>query len=176
MQMTSRVGLLVMVLAIVLSQRPAEGQGQAPDLAHYGWWRINLAMTMAATNQEFTRGDTFTWIFEPERDGIRFTVYETYPKPEPDRTFFARLDGVEIKQPHGPTRPDETAALWRPDRFVVFRMVRTKGKPTERSVYTIRPDGKQMVVVSINPDNPTRVGRMIFDRMEPPPGTATASR
>ena len=93
--------LAVLILAVVAWQPPMLGQeGEAPDLAHYGAWRINMEKTGEAMGRPFTRqGPEFTWFLQPERDGLRFTVFETYPKPQPDRSYFATLDGTEWPGP-----------------------------------------------------------------------------
>src|SRR5688572_18181544 len=83
-------GLLIAIALVILTPGPVIGQapgrpfrqapGQAPDLAHYGTWTINLAKTNAVNNgTASTRNATFTWIYQPEKDGIRHTIYETYP-------------------------------------------------------------------------------------------------
>lgn len=153
-----RTGVAVLFLMVVVWQPPVPGQeGQAPDLAHYGAWQINHEKTAEASGgRPFTRGDTFTWFLQPERNGLRFTVFETYPKPQPDRSYFATLDGTEWPDPHGPGM-NETVALWKTDRFAVYRLVREKGVPTQRTLYTVSPDGKTF-----------SANNMIFDRVDLP--------
>jgi hypothetical protein len=164
-----RIGLVAVILGFALF---SEGLllGQAPDLAHYGTWRINLAKTEAANKTPSTRAATFTWIYAPEGDGIRHTIYTTYPKPAPDRSYFARLDGKEYGDPHGPSveRP-QTVTLWPVNRFTIVREVKTSGQRTERVVWAVSADGKVLVNVSIDPDNPDKgVNVMIFDRQDSP--------
>ena len=151
-------GLAVLILGVVVWQPPVLGQeGEAPDLAHYGAWRINMEKTEEAMGRPFTRqGPEFTWFLQPERDGLRFTVFEKYPQPQPDRSYFATLDGTEWPDPHGPGM-NETVSLWKTDRFAVYRMVRENGVPTQRTLYTVSPDG-----------NTFSANDMIFDRVDLP--------
>ena len=150
-------GLAVLILGCSVWLPPVLGQEEeAPDLAHYGAWQINLEKTAKASERPFTRGDTFTWFLQPERNGLRFTVFETYPKPQPDRSYFATLDGTEWPDPHGPGL-NETVALWKTDRFAVYRMVRENGVPTQRTLYTVSPDG-----------NTFTANTMVFDRVDLP--------
>lgn len=170
---TRRIGVVAVIVGFaLLLERPA--LGQAPDLAHYGTWKINLKKTEAANKTPSTRADTFTWIYAPERDGIRHTVYTSYPKPAPDRSYFAKLDGKEYPDPHGPSveRP-QTVTLWPVNRFTVVREVKTSGKRTERVVWAVSADGKVLVNASIDPDNPDRgVNVMVFDRQDSPGSTS----
>lgn len=188
-----RIALVVAILGIVLASGQVFGQvpgkefvqrpGQAPDLAHYGTWTINLQKTAAANGAVFTRGDTFTWIYAPEKDGIRHTIYETYPAPAPTRSYFARLDGKPYPDPHGKGRGlegcvgdcQEFVRLLAINRYTVTREVVTKGKWTERVVWSVAADGKTMASVNINPNDPTRVNVMVFDRVAGP-ATTTAAR
>lgn len=174
-----RFAFIVAILAVALSGVDVYGQstGKAPDLAHYGTWTINLAKTAKANGQPFTRGDTFTWIYEPEGDGIRHTIFETYPAPQPTRSYFARLDGKPYPDPHGKGRGlegcvgdcQEFVRLQSINRYTVTREVMTKGKWTERVVWSMSADGKTLVNVNINPNDPAMVNLMIFDKNEKNP-------
>jgi hypothetical protein len=188
--MHTRIQRVVLAAAVVggaLSSGWAFGQvpgkpfvhvpGQAPDLAHYGTWTINLLKTAAANGTLFTRGDTFTWIYQPEKDGIRHTIYETYPAPAPTRSYFARLDGQPYPDPHGAGRGlegcvgdcQEFVRLSAINRYTVTREVVTKGKWTERVVWSVSADGNTLANVNISPNDPTQVGVMVFDRKAGPP-------
>jgi hypothetical protein len=158
-----RIGHVAVILGFALSLE-SHVRGQAPELAHYGTWKINIEKTEAANKTPSTRAATFTWIYAPERDGIRHTVYVTYPKPAPDRSYFARLDGKEYPDPHGPGK-GETVTLWPVNRFTVVREMKTNGKRTERVVWAVSADGKFLVNTTIDPDHPEKgVNVMVFDR------------
>jgi hypothetical protein len=180
-----RLVLVVAVLGVAFSRShtfaqtagsAAKPAASAPDLAHFGMWRINLAKTAAANGVPFTRGDTFTWIYQPEGDGIRHTIYETYPAPAPTRSYFARLDGKPYPNPHGAGRGlegcvgdcQEFVRLLSINRYTVVREVVTKGKWTERVMWSVAEDGKTMVNVNVPPGDPIKVNRMVFDRVEMP--------
>ncbi len=178
---------MALMSARVSGQQPgkpwAQAPGQAPDLAHYGTWRINLAKTAEINGTRFTRGDTFTWIYAPEKDGIRHTIYETYPAPQPTRSYFARVDGQPYPDPHGKGRGlrgcegdcQEFVRLTPVNRYTVAREVVTKGQFTERVMWSVSTDGKTLANVSVVPEDPTQVMAMIFDRVADAP-KATAAR
>ena len=185
-----RLALTAAVLGLVLmsgqafSQTPGkpftQAAGQAPDLAHYGTWTINLLKTAAINGAVFTRGDTFTWTYEPEKDGIRHTIYVSYPAPNPTRSYFARLDGNPYPDPHGPGRGlggcegdcQEFVRLRAINRYTVAREVVTKGVWMERVMWSVSADGNTMASVNVNPNDPTRVTVMVFDRVAGPAGGA----
>jgi len=193
-------GLLV-VLALGLSGARVTGQergplqftppgpGQPPDIAFYGTFTIDMPATVAARQgqplalQTLNVSDSFTWIFTPERDGLRMAVYASYPAPQPDRSYFARLDGQPYPDPHGAGRGlgpcvgdcQEFVRLIPVNRYTVAREVVTKGQYTERVFWSVSTDGKTLANVSVVPEDPTQVTVMIFDRVADAP-KATAAR
>lgn len=193
MNSARRFALVAAILASALASTSVSGQqpgkpwaqapGQAPDLAHYGTWRINLAKTAALNGIVFARGDTFTWMYAPEKDGIRHTVYETYPAPQPTRSYFARLDGQPYPDPHGKGRGlrgcvgdcQEFVRLTPVNRYTVAREVMTKGQYTERVMWSVSTDGTTLASVNVMPEDPTQVTVMVFDRVGDAP-RATAAR
>ena len=182
-------GLLV-VLALGLSgarvigqergplQFTPPGPGQPPDIAFYGTFTIDMPATVAARQgqplalQTLNVSDSFTWIFTPERDGLRMAVYASYPAPQPDRSYFARLDGQPYPDPHGAGRGlgpcvgdcQEFVRLMALDRYTIARQVTTKGKWTERVMYALSADGGTLVVITASPADPARATRMMIFR------------
>lgn len=118
--------------------------------------------------------DSFTWIFTPEKDGLRVAVYASYPAPQPNRSYFAKLDGQPYPDPHGPGRGlgpcvgdcQEFVRSLALDRFTIARQVTTKGKWTERVMYALSADGNTMAVITASPGDPASASRMIFRRRD----------
>jgi len=166
-KVSRRTALAAAVLGVALCQGSAAGQtaGSAPDLLHYGRWQINNAETAKLNGRPSTRSDTFTWIYAPEKDGIRHTIYESYPAPQPSRSYFARLDGQPYPDPHGPGK-GEVVRLWPVNKYTVVREMETYGKRTERVAWAISSDGKKLVNHTMAPDGTDRINVMVFDRME----------
>ena len=58
------------------------------------------------------------------------------------------------------------------NRYTVAREVVTKGVWMERVMWSVSADGNTMASVNVNPNDPTRVTVMVFDRVAGPAGGA----
>lgn len=135
-----------------------------------GEWKLNHEKS--ATGGSGARQDRWV-VYSIEGDGLRMSIYDNkYPQPLPTRDYFARLDGREYPNPHAPGI-GETVALWQTDQYVIYRLVRTNGVPTQRVTYTVSADKKTLVWQSWNPETPWQLGIQAYDRVDTSPASTT---
>lgn len=137
-----------------------------------GKWKFNH--DKSTFNGSRANSDTFTWIFQTEKDGLRQSIYDVYPQDKPNRSYFIKPNGQEFPDPHGPGL-DQTVSWWPINRNTMFREVKEHGKPIERVIYQVSADGKTFTAQTWSPNMPNPRGQsnlMSFDRVE----GATASR
>ena len=173
---TLGVALISMMVGSILSYGPPVlGQAEAPAIGFFGSYKVaadkvdpaKLAQLpiVGAWRMNFEKSDpsmkaagrfkpTATTIYAAENDGIRHSIFNSYPPtvnnyttvftPEA-RAYWAKLDGKGIyKDPQGPNGLGQTAGLWLIDRNTVFRERWVKGEVDERTLYRVSPDGRTL--------------------------------
>ena len=136
------------------------------SLPMLGRWKINVEKS--TQNGSRAGSDTFTWIFTAEGDRVRHDIYDVYPAAKPSRSYAVKLNGSEAADPHEPGI-GESISWWPINKSTMFREVRLKGLPSQRTIYSVSPDGKVFTSQSWSPTKPNERGvsnLMYFDRQQ----------
>ncbi len=168
---------LIMGLGLVALNPAAIAQTKSTkvDLSAYaGTWKMNHEKTkmgrMGPNGKNIQRSATFTWIFTPEKDGLRMDVYNEYPQPEPTRTMTVITDAKPrpcLSKTCLTTGGDpklQTYAYWMMDSHMMARLFYTKGVPDEYSTYAVSKAGKTLTIVSWSPETPEYQNIQVFDK------------
>jgi hypothetical protein len=95
-------------------------------------------------------------------DPNRMTTFDD-AAPTAARSYFFRSDGKEYPDPYGPGR-GEIANHWRPSPYVMVRLVKTNGKPTEWVTYAVSSDGNVLTTTEWDPATPEKHMIQVYDR------------
>lgn len=159
-------GLIAIALLLTASWMAPRAFGQEGDSKDpfIGSWALNIAKStisrvgVAPTHP--ARGSTR--IFAVERDGYRVSVADD-GSAAPARSYFFRCDGKEYPDPHGPGR-GELATHWRLTPYVIVRLVKTNGKPTEWVAYAVSTDGNMLTTTEWAPEHPDYHTIQVWER------------
>ena len=79
--------------------------------------------------------------------------------------YFARFDGKEYPDPHGPGT-GEVAIHWRLSPYLMVRMVKMNGTPNEYAIYAISSDGNVLTTTSWDPPTPQYHNVQVYERQK----------
>lgn len=162
-----RLGMIAAVLLMVVALKSPQilGQDAAASDPMVGTWKLNLdkSVNMPGPDGEAKHPTrAATRVVAVEGDGFRMTNYDD-AAPDKARSYFFKPDGKEYPDPHGPNR-GEVAYHWRPNPFVMLRLVTTKGKPTEWVNYAVSADGNELITTMWSPEAPDKHQIQVYDR------------
>ena len=163
---TLGIGLIVVALLTAISFESARVFGQDADSKDpiVGTWKLNLGKSNSVgPDGSLVRATRpATRIVAAEGDGYRMTTFDD-AAPNAARSYFFRPDGKEYPDPHGPGR-GELANHWRPSPYVMVRLVKTNGKPTEWVTYAISSDCSVLTTTMWEPATPEKHMIQVYER------------
>lgn len=128
-----------------------------------GTWKLDLDKSVNNRNgKEVHPTRPSTRIFAVEGDRYRMSVIDD-GGTAPARSYFARFDGKEYPDPHGPGR-GEVAIHWELSPYMIVRLVKKNGKPTEWVTYAVSSDGNILTTTSWDPANPEYHNVSVYER------------
>ena len=82
------------------------------------------------------------------------------------RAYFARFDGKEYPDPHGPGK-GEIAIHWRLSPYLIVRLaVKRTEPPTEYATYAVSSDGNVLTTTSWDPATPEYHNVQVYERQK----------
>ena len=154
------------ILSIVIIHAPRIlGQSASTKDPMLGTWRLNLAKSLNlpgpdGTSAHPTKGAMR--VISVEGDGFKMTTYDE-GAADKARSYFFKPDGKDYPDPHGPGR-GEVAYHWRPNPYVMLRLILTKGHPTEWVNYAVSADGNELITTMWTPEAPDKHMIQVYDR------------
>jgi hypothetical protein len=162
------IGLVAVALLMAISLETPRILGQDADSKDpfVGTWKMNLAKSssVGADGALIHPTRPATRIVAAEGDGYRMSTFDD-ANPAAARSYFFRSDGKEYPDPHGPGR-GEVANHWRPSPYVMVRLVKTNGKPTEWVIYAVSSDGNELITTEWEPATPEKHMIQFYDRQK----------
>jgi hypothetical protein len=163
------IGLGIMAVALLMAVPGVTFRilGQDADSSDpmVGTWKLNLAKSVNMPGPDGTSTHptrAATRVVSVEGDGFRMTNYDD-ATPNVTRSYFFKPDGKDYPDPRGPGR-GEVGYHWRPNPFVMLRLVTTKGKPTEWVNYAVSADGNELITTMWAPETPDKHQIQVYDR------------
>jgi hypothetical protein len=162
------IGLIALALLTAISFETPRVLGQGADSKDpfVGTWKLNLAKSSSVGPDGAlvrpTRPATRT--VTVEGDGYRMATFDD-ANPAAARSYFFRSDGKEYPDPHGPGK-GEVANHWRPSPYVMVRLVKTNGKPTEWVTYAVSADGNALITTMWEPATPEKHMIQFYERQK----------
>jgi hypothetical protein len=131
-----------------------------------GTWKLNLAASssVGADGAVVRPTRPATRIVAVEGDGYRMTTFDD-AAPNAARSYFFRLDAKEYPDPHGPGK-GEMATHWRLSPYVMVRLVKTNGTPTEWVTYAVSSDGNVLTTTMWEPATPAKHMIQVYERQK----------
>jgi len=162
------IGLIAVALLTAIAFETPRIFGQDADSKDpiVGTWKMNLAKSssIGADGAIVHPTRPATRIVAVEGDGYRMTTFDD-ANPAAARSYFFRSDGKEYPDPHGPGR-GEVANHWRPSPYVMVRLVKTSGKPTEWVTYAVSSDGSVLITTMWDPATPAKHQIQVYERQK----------
>jgi hypothetical protein len=157
---------VALLMAITFAAPRILGQGANSTDPFIGTWKLNLAKSssVGADGAPVHPTRTATRIVAVEGDGYRMTTSDD-ANPGAARSYFFRSDGKEYPDPHGPGR-GEVANHWRPSPYVMVRLVKTNGTPTEWVTYAVSSDGNVLITTEWEPATPGKHMIQFYERQK----------
>jgi len=162
------IGLIAVAFLMAISFETPRIFGQDADSKDpiVGTWKLNLgkSSSVGADGALVHPTRPTTRIVAVEGDGYRMTTFDD-AAPNAARSYFFRSDGKEYPDPHGPGR-DELANHWRPSPYMMVRLVKTNGKPTEWVTYAVSSDGNVLITTEWEPATPEKHMVQFYERQK----------
>lgn len=166
MKLRSAVRLAIVTLAVTilaLGVKESAVAQQPEDLSAFaGRWQMNPTNTkllkygLHGKNKE--RSDTYTFVFTPAGNGLKYEVYNQFPQPSPSRSILiipdrkARLcDGACVIPG---VQPGQTYTYYAIDPHMLVRSTIVAGKVIEFNTYAVSVDGKKLSMITFSTDTP----------------------
>jgi hypothetical protein len=164
---SSRVALVAIVLAVACMAVCAFGQDTAMTDPVVGTWKLDLDKSVMNRDggAPIHPKKPATRVFAVEGDGYRMSVFDDGAGAASARAYFARFDGKEYPDPHGPGR-GEVAIHWKLSPYLIVRLVKTNGKPTEYATYAVSADGNVLTTTSWDPATPEYHNVQVYERQK----------
>ena len=165
---SSRIALAAVVLAMALPCVVVRsfGQDAKSNDPLLGAWKLDPEKSVM--NREGgapvhpTR--SVTRVIAVEGDGYRMNA-NAAGGAAPTGGYFARFDGKEYPDPHGPGT-GEVAIHWRLNPYLMVRLVKTNGMPTEYATYAVSSDGNVLTTTSWEPATPEYHNVQVYERQK----------
>ena len=162
-----RIALAAVVLAMALSGMTPRTFAQDTTSSDpvVGTWKLDLDKSVMnrAGGAPVHPTRPATRVFAVEGDGYRMSV--SGDGGTAARAYFARFDGKEYPDPHGPGK-DEVAIHWRLNPYLVVRLVKMNGTPTEYATYAVSSDGNVLTTTSWDPATPEYHNVQVYERQK----------
>jgi hypothetical protein len=162
------IGLMAVALLMAISFEAPRMFGQGADSKDpfIGTWKLNLAKSSSVGPDGALVRPTrpATRVVAVEGDGYRMATSDD-ANPAAARSYFFRSDGKEYPDPHGPGK-GEMASHWRPSPYMMVRLVKTNGMPTEYATYAVSSDGNVLTTTSWEPATPEYHNVQVYERQK----------
>jgi len=162
------IGLIAVALLTAIAFETPRIFGQDADSKDpiVGTWKMNLAKSssIGADGAIVHPTRPATRIVAVEGDGYRMTTFDD-ANPAAARSYFFRSDGKEYPDPHGPGN-GEVAIHWRLSPYLMVRLVKMNGMPTEYATYAISSDGNVLTTTSWEPATPEYHNVQVYERQK----------
>ncbi len=163
-----RIALVAVFLAVLLSWSTPRTFGQDANSGDpiVGAWKLDLVKSVRnrAGGEPVHPTRQATRIFAVEGDGYRMSAFNDDAAASA-RAYFARFDGKEYPDPHGPGR-GEVAIHWRLSLYLIVRLVKMNGTPTEYATYAVSSDGNVLTTTSWDPATPEYHNIQVYERQK----------
>jgi hypothetical protein len=163
-----RIALLAIVLALaavsLMPTLPTFGQVASSDPI-VGAWKLDpdKSVMNRAGGAPVHPTRSVTRIISVEGDGYRMNASSAAGAAAGG--YFARFDGKEYPDPHGPGK-GEVAIHWRLNPYLMVRLVKMNGVPTEYATYAISSDGNVLTTTSWEPATPEYHNVQVYERQK----------
>jgi hypothetical protein len=156
---------VVLTMALCLTLRTSAQDAASSDPV-VGTWKLDLAKSVMNRAGGAPAHPTrpATRIFAVEGDGYRMSVLDDGAGGAA-RAYFARFDGKEYPDPHGPGK-GEIAIHWRLSPYLIVRLVKMNGMPTEYATYAVSADGNVLTTTSWDPATPEYHNVQVYERQK----------
>jgi hypothetical protein len=165
---SSRSALVAVVLAMALSWTAARTFGQDATSSDpiVGTWKLDpdKSVMNRAGGAPVHPTRSVTRIIAVEGDGYRMNANGNGAGAAAGG-YFARFDGKEYPDPHGPGN-GEVAIHWRLSPYLMVRLVKMNGMPTEYATYAISSDGNVLTTTSWEPATPEYHNVQVYERQK----------
>jgi hypothetical protein len=157
---------IAMLMAMSFETPRIFGQEAGSHDPAVGTWKLNLAKSSSVGPDGGVVRPTrpATRIVAVEGDGYRMTTFDD-ATPNAARSYFFRLDAKEYPDPHGPGK-GEMATHWRLSPYVMVRLVKTNGTPTEWVTYAVSSDGSVLITTEWEPATPAKHMVQVYERQK----------
>lgn len=165
---TSRAAVALLIALSCLAPQSFARDTTSSDPV-VGTWKLDLAKSVMNRDGGAPVHPTrpATRVFAVEGDGYRMSVFDdgALGGTAAARVYFARFDGKEYPDPHGPGK-GEIAIHWRLSPYLIVRLVKTNGTPTEYATYAVSSDGNVLTTTSWDPATPEYHNVQVYERQK----------
>lgn len=157
------LAVLALVVAFACACVPTHAQDATPTDPFVGTWKLDLDKSVMnrAGGEPIHPKRQATRVISAEGDGYRIATGGNGAGTAGG--YFARFDGKEYPDPHGPGK-GEVAIHFRLSPNVVVRLVKTNGKPTEWATWAVSSDGDVLTTTSWEPETPEYHNVQVYNR------------
>jgi hypothetical protein len=160
--------LAAAVLALALASSTPKTFGQTANSSDplLGAWKLDPEKSVMNRDGGAPVHPTrsVTRVIAVEGDGYRMNA-NAAGGAAPTGGYFARFDGKEYPDPHGPGT-GEVAIHWRLNPYLMVRLVKTNGMPTEYATYAVSSDGNVLTTTSWEPATPEYHNVQVYERQK----------
>ena len=157
---------IALLLAIPLKTSRIFAQDANSKDPMVGTWKLNLAKsnTFGSDGALVPATRPATRLMAVEKDGYHMTTFDD-ATPNAARSYFFRTDGKDYPDPHGPGK-GEMADHWRATPYVIVRLVKANGKPTEWNTYAVSSNGNELITTMWDPATPDKHMIQVYERQK----------
>jgi hypothetical protein len=164
----SAVAVVGVVLAMALSWVTIRACAQEANSSDpiVGAWKLDPEKSVMnrAGGDPVHPTRSVTRVIAIEGDGYRMNA-NAKGDAAPTGGYFARFDGKEYPDPHGPGH-GEVAIHWRLSPYLMVRLVKMNGTPTEWATWAVSSDGNVLTTTSWEPATPEYHNVQVYERQK----------